>query len=85
MGKLITFDLTLIAICNLITTVMLVVVALTLYKILNRLNENINFLDSQVRSTVRNVTRTVNSFTENVKAVSTVLGFFKRDKNKKEK
>jgi hypothetical protein len=83
MEKLIAFDLTVIAVCSVLITVGLIAVLIVVYRILGKLEEGVDTVNSQLRPAVIDLKKTIVSITENLKVVSGALSFVGKFKKSK--
>ncbi len=83
MEKLIAFDLTVIAVCSALITVGLIVLVFLAYRILKKIDESVDTLNSQLRPAVMDLKNTIVSITESLKVVSGALSVFNKFKKSK--
>jgi len=83
MEKLIAFDLTVIAICSALITVGLIVLVFLAYRILKKIDESVDTLNSQLRPAVMDLKNTIVSITESLRVVSGALSVFNKFKKSK--
>lgn len=80
---LIEFDLTVITVCFVVITVGLVLLMFSLYRVFRRLEERIDSLASQVEPAFVELRKTVNSLSDSLKTVNSLLSFTSRFKRSK--
>jgi len=83
MEKLIAFDLTVIAVCSALITVGLIVLVFLAYRILKKIDESVDTLNSQLRPAVMDLKNTIVSITESLRVVSGALSVFNKFKKSK--
>ncbi|WP_456341664.1 hypothetical protein [Thermovibrio sp.] len=81
---LIEFDLTVITVCFVLITVFLLTLLVVLYRLLKKLEESVDTVNSQLKPAVYEVRSTVKNLTESFQRVNSLLSFAKRFKRSKE-
>ncbi len=83
METLIAIDLTVIAVCFIVMAVGVVVLSVVGYRILKKLEESVDTVNSQLRPAVVELKAVIDSITESLQAVSSSISFLKKLKRKR--
>jgi len=81
---LIEFDLTVITVCFVLITVFLLALLVVLYRLLKKVEESVDTVNSQLKPALYEVRSTVKNLTESFQRVNSLLSFAKRFKRGKE-
>jgi uncharacterized protein YoxC len=81
---LIEFDLTVITVCFVLITVFLLALLIVLYRLLKKVEESVDTVNSQLKPALYEVRSTVKNLTESFQRVNSLLSFAKRFKRGKE-
>ena len=83
METLIAIDLTVIAVCFIVMAVGVVVLSVVGYRILKKLEESVDTVNSQLKPAVVELKAVIDSITESLQAVSSTISFLKKLKRKR--
>ncbi len=81
---LIEFDLTVIAVCFVLITVFLLVLLVVLYRLLKKVEESVDTVNSQLKPAIYELKSTVMSLSDSFQRVNSLFSFAKRFKRGKE-
>ncbi len=83
METLIAIDLTVIAVCFIVMAVGVVVLSVVGYRILKKLEESVDTVNSQLKPAVVELKAVIDSITESLQAVSSTISFLRKLKRKR--
>ncbi len=83
METLIAIDLTVIAVCFIVMAVGVVVLSVVGYRILKKLEESVDTVNSQLKPAVVELKAVIDSITESLQAVSSTISFLMKLKRKR--
>lgn len=83
METLIAVDLTVIAICFVAITVGIVVLSVVGYRLLKKVEESVDTVNTELKPAVLELKSTISSITESLQVVSSSLSFVRKLKRKK--